>query len=107
MEKEAKIIAIASYIHIAGWIVAFIDKKICGTKSELAIFHMRQGLGVTALFLLLHLLTSSIIKSWTATQIVTIIWVAYAAYGVHSAYSEKLRYAPFFGKLFDKYFVFI
>lgn len=42
--SNAQLIAIVSYLTLIGWIIAFVLYQ--NDKSELAIFHIRQTLGI-------------------------------------------------------------
>ncbi len=103
-ENESKLIAMGCYVHWVGWIVAFVVSRVCGTQSELASFHLRQSFGVQ---LLMGLLYIAVGRVWTLSQIIAIVWTAYAALGVYAAYHSRLIYAPLFGKLVDRLFRFV
>ena len=45
--SNAQIIAVVSYITFIGWIVAYLLYQ--NDKSELAIYHVRQSLGILIL----------------------------------------------------------
>ena len=44
---DPKIISILAYLSLLGWVVALLLNS--SAKSELASFHLRQGLGITLL----------------------------------------------------------
>lgn len=99
--KQGKTAAILSYIILIGPLIALsINAE---NKNKFASFHIRQGLGITILFISLGLLISNfnnpmlIVSMWIFTSILSI-------YGMFTAAREEVKPMPLVGALFQKIF---
>lgn len=99
---DPKIISILAYLSLLGWVVALVLNS--SAKSELASFHLRQGLGITLLSMIAgyvsmvpfvgHLSSSA---GWVLT---VILWIL----GILGALQGEKRQVPFLGESFQEWF---
>jgi len=99
--QEGKTNAIIGYITIIGSIVAFFLNK--DIKNEFASFHIRQGLGLWLMYMILGFVTSSF-DSWLVTLGFWVFFGALFIYGITSAISGKRQEVPLVGAFFQKIF---
>jgi len=99
--QEGKTNAIIGYITILGSIVAFFLNN--DKKNEFAAFHIRQGLGLWIMYMVLGFITSSF-DSWLVTLGFWVFFGALFIYGITSAFSGKAQEVPLVGAFFQKIF---
>ncbi len=97
-----KIISILAYLSLLGWVVALVLNS--SSKSDMASFHLRQGLGITLLSMIAgyasmvpfvgHLSSSA---GWLLTAILWII-------GILGALQGEKRLVPVLGEAFQEWF---
>lgn len=99
--KQGKTAAILSYIILIGPLVAM--SMNAESKNKYASFHIRQGLGITILFISLGLIISNfnnpmmLISMWVFTSILSI-------YGIFTAAKGEVIPMPLVGAFFQKIF---
>lgn len=93
--SQAQWVALLSYCWIPGWIIGALINQ--NKHSEFGIFHLRQGLGLLLLTLILFFVIRFRI-------IVVIIYAAFAVLGISSSLSNKMNGVPVFGNLFESWF---
>ena len=96
--SNAQIIAVVSYITLIGWIIAFILYQ--NDKSELAIFHLRQSLGILILGIIGVVIFWIPILGWLAAIFLFVLWLMGLIY---AAQGEK-KPIPVLGNLFQDIF---
>ncbi len=99
--KQGKTAAIISYILFIGPLIALSMNS--ESKNKFASFHIRQGLGLTILFISLGLIISNfkndmiLISMWIGVSILCI-------YGLITAANGETKPMPIVGNLFQKFF---
>lgn len=106
MDNDLKTIAIAAYLTPVGWVVAYIAKSLNAITEPFVIFHLRQGLGLNIIMLLLWI-TFKFVDLWLIEQLVIVVMVLSMVYGALSAYHGTQRMQLFVGQWFDRWFSFI
>lgn len=79
---DTQLIAIVSYLTFIGWIIAFILYQ--NNKSELAIFHIRQSLGLHIIGLIVTIVFWIPVIGWALGILLLVLWIMgliYAAQG--------------------------
>lgn len=99
--EKGKTKAIIAYFTLIGTLIAWSMNS--ETKNEFASFHIRQNLGLNALWLLFAILISGF-DSWFITLPFYLIFVSLWGFGITGAFQGKLSYIPFFGNYFQKWF---
>ena len=100
-QKDGKTAAILSYIILIGPLIALsINSE---NKNSFASFHIRQGLGITILFIGLGLMVSNfnngmiLISMWIFVSILSM-------YGMLTAAKGEMKPIPLLGNYFQKWF---
>ncbi|MFP9098616.1 hypothetical protein ACLI09_06135 [Flavobacterium sp. RHBU_24] len=99
--EEGKSTAITAYILVVGALIAM--SMNADNKNPYASFHVRQGLGLSILFVAIGYTLSNI---W-AVEFVFPFWLFIAVlwgYGLYTAISGQITPMPLVGKLFQKVF---
>lgn len=100
-KNNGKIAAILAYVIIIGPLIAMsINSE---NKNKFASFHVRQGLGLTILFVALGLLISNF-ESYMLTISMWIFMSVLSVYGLFSAASNTTFPIPILGNFFQKIF---
>jgi uncharacterized membrane protein len=104
---DGKTIAIISYITFIGWIVSYV--MYSNNKSQLAIYHIRQTLGLFitgfALYIVMFIFLFIPILGWIIS---IIIWVCLVAlfvlwiFGLVSAINGQEKPVPVIGETIQK-----
>lgn len=107
---NAKTISIVSYITIIGWLIAYFQNKGNSVKSDLASYHLGQGLGVFIFAVLLNI-ALMIVLSVVPTigqvlNLVTILPFILIVFGIIAANNEVKKPVPLIGKFFEGRFNF-
>ena len=99
--KEGKTAAIIGYVLLVGPLIAIsINAE---KKNTFASFHIRQGLGLTILFIALGLMLSNfnipmvVVSMWVFTSVLTI-------YGMFTAINGETKPLPLVGTFFQRIF---
>jgi uncharacterized membrane protein len=82
VSSNAQLIAIVSYLTLIGWIISFVLYQ--NDKSELAIYHIRQSLGILILGIVGWVVFWIPIIGWAAGIFLFVLWLMgliYAAQG--------------------------
>lgn len=106
--EQSKTVAIISYITIIGWIIALVMYNNEQNKSSLAIFHIRQTLGLyltgVALFIVQSILIFVPILGWLLSLILSlagiglfVLWIL----GLISAANGEEKPLPLVGELYQ------
>lgn len=106
-----KTLSIVSYITIIGWIIAYVNYNNLPVKDSLVRFHLKQGLGIAILGILLSVVLTiiAIIVPTLATILsllqlgILVLWIM----GIINANNEQEVPVPVVGKLFTDKFDFI
>jgi uncharacterized membrane protein len=106
-----KTLSILSYVTIIGWLVSYFSYKKETVKSPLVPYHLRQGLGIFIVSILLNIaltIIAHVIPSLASIlsilgYTVIVLWV----FGIINAINEQEKPVPLFGKIFEKKFDFI
>ncbi len=102
----SKDISAAAYILPVGWVVAFVFRKVGDDRTEFTTFHLRQGLGLSIVDLLLFAIGKAVDNAvLTSFLVVVVAWLAYI--GIRGVRREVKRYQPFLGRKYDEWFGFI
>ena len=96
--SNAQLIAVLSYITIIGWIIAFILYQ--NDKSELAIYHLRQSLGIVILSIVGWVVFWIPILGWLAAIFLFVLWLM----GLIYAAQGEARPVPVLGNFFQDIF---
>jgi len=96
--SNAQLIAIVSYLTLVGWIIAFILYQ--NDKSELAIFHLRQALGIVIIGAIGWVVFWIPILGWLAAIFLFVLWIM----GLISAAQGEMKPVPLLGKFFQDIF---
>jgi uncharacterized membrane protein len=99
--EKGKTIAIISYILLFGPLIALSMNS--EKKNKYASFHIRQGLGLTILFISLGL----IISNFENINIAMPMWIGVSVlmiYGIFSASKGDIKPMPLFGSFFQNWF---
>jgi len=97
--KEGRNLAIIAYITILGSVIAYFLNN--DKKNPFSAFHIRQGLGLWLMYMLLGFVTSSI-DNWFATLGFWIFFGVLFVFGISSAFSGKTQEVPLVGAYFQK-----
>jgi hypothetical protein len=93
--RQYDFIALLCYLWIPGWIVAALIAQ--RHPSDFRSFHLRQGLGLLLLTLLLFFLMKF-------KLLVVLIYVGCAVFGWLNVFGDKCSGIPVFGNLFNQWF---
>lgn len=109
---DAKTIAWLSYITIIGWIVALVQHSNMQQKSSLAVFHLRQSLGIIATWIVLYvammiLAVATLGIGAILIPIIGIVCFVFWLLGLISAINGEEKPVPVLGELYQKWFSFI
>ena len=96
--SNAQVIAVVSYITLIGWIVAFLLYQ--NDKSELAIYHLRQSLGILILGIIGAVIFWVPIIGWLAGIFVLVLWLM----GLIYAAQGEIKPIPLVGNFFQDIF---
>ncbi|WP_395057441.1 DUF4870 domain-containing protein [Flavobacterium sp.] len=100
-QKDGKTAAILSYIILIGPLIALsINSE---NKNNFASFHIRQGLGITILFVGLGL----IISNFKNDMVLISMWIfvsVLSMYGMLTAAKGEMKPIPLLGNYFQKWF---
>lgn len=96
--SNAQVIAVVSYITLIGWIIAFILYQ--NDKSELAIYHLRQSLGILILGVIGWIIFIIPIIGWLAAIFLFVMWLM----GLIYAAQGEAKPVPLLGKFFQDIF---
>lgn len=106
--KKERLVAILAYLTLLGWVFAFLMHQ-GGERSRLAAFHLRQGLGIHILGLLLYgvrLLFLPIPFGAPVRALVDLTWFALflaLIQGAVHAYRGRERPIPLVGEFIQEY----
>ncbi|MCW3466174.1 DUF4870 domain-containing protein [Chitinophaga nivalis] len=105
-----KTIAILSYVTIIGWVVAYAKSKDHTPKSDLVVYHLKQGLGFFILSVIINIMLSVIALMIPGLAVLgylgyalLIIWI----FGIINAVNEQKKPIPVVGKMFEDKFAFL
>lgn len=106
-----KTLSIISYITIIGWIIAYVNYNKLTVKDSLTRFHLKQGLGIAILGIVIGIALSiiAVVVPTLASILslvnlgVLVLWIL----GIINANNEQEIPVPIVGKLFTDKFDFI
>ena len=96
--SNAQLIAVISYLAFIGWIIAFVLYQ--NDKSDLAIYHLRQSLGINILGLLGWWLFWIPFVGWLAGIFFFVLWIM----GIISALQGETKPVPLIGDFIQDLF---
>jgi uncharacterized membrane protein len=108
---SSKTISIVSYLSIIGWVIAYVSYKKSNSNSSLSRYHLKQGLGLAIVGILLNVVLR-IIASVSpglasilslAGLVILVFWIL----GILNAANEKEKPVPVIGGMFENKFNFI
>lgn len=101
-QAEDKTVAIVSYLHLIGFIIAIVIHN--GKKTKLGAFHLRQTLGLFITQFCTMLLLVIPILGWIAFPLVMlglfVLWIM----GLIAAINGQMKPMPVVGPLYQKWF---
>jgi uncharacterized membrane protein len=98
---DPKILAAIGYLTLAGWLVAYVINSNNKEKSDFALFHIRQSLGVGLLWIASYSLYWILPPiAWIVNVIVIILMVL----GIIFSVQEQKKELPLIGKYFQDWF---
>jgi len=99
--EDGKGLSIISYLTIIGTIIAYFMNN--DKKNEYTSFHVRQALGLWAMYFILAWVVSGL-DSWFATFGFWLFFGVLFIYGFVNAIAGKDQTVPIVGELFQKWF---
>ena len=103
-----KTVAILSYCTLIGWIIAIVLNSDNNNKSELGVFHLRQGLGIFitgfAMAILSGILMFIPFIGWLIAIVINIGYIALFIFwilGLISAINGEKKLIPVVGQLYQ------
>ena len=96
--SNAQLIAIVSYLSFIGWIIAFVIYQ--NDKPALAIYHIRQALGINIIGIIGWGIFWIPIIGWLAAIFLFVIWLM----GLISAAQGEARPVPLVGEFIQDIF---
>lgn len=99
--EEGKTLALVAYLTPIGSLISYFLNK--DKNNPFTAFHIRQGLGLGFLYIVLGFVISSF-NSWMITYSFWIFFSVLYLYGIFGAISGKLHSIPMLGEFFQKAF---
>lgn len=96
--QNVQLISIVSYLSFIGWIVAFIIYQ--NDKSEQAIFHLRQSLGILITLMIGAFVFWIPIIGWLFAIFMFVLWIM----GLIYAAQGEQRMVPVLGEFYQNLF---
>ena len=108
---DKKTISIVSYITIIGWAIAYFSYKNDASKPSLVRYHLKQGLGISIISILLFVVLTiigmvvpSIASILSLANLgILVLWIL----GIMNAANEKETPVPVVGRMFEDKFAFL
>ncbi|WP_281233118.1 DUF4870 domain-containing protein [Flavobacterium gelatinilyticum] len=105
-----KTLSILSYVTIIGWIIAFVKSKDTTPKSDLVVYHLKQGFGIFLLTFAVNIALSIVLAVVPSLYFLSFVGYAFLIlwiFGIINAANEQKRPIPVIGKMFEDKFDFI
>lgn len=106
-----KTVAILSYCTLIGWIIAIVLNSDQNNKSELGVFHVRQGLGIFATSFAMMILSFIFMWipfiGWLIAIVINLSYIALFIFwilGLISAINSEKKLIPVVGQLYQNLF---
>lgn len=96
--SNSQMLAVVSYLTLIGWIIAFVLYQ--NDKSELAIYHIRQSLGILIIGVIGWIVFWIPIIGWLAAIFLFVLWLM----GLIYAAQGEMKPIPLLGKFFQDIF---
>jgi uncharacterized membrane protein len=96
--SNAQLLAVISYLTLIGWIIAFVLYQ--NDKSEIAIYHLRQSLGLLIIGVIGWVIFWIPIIGWLAAIFLFVLWLM----GLIYAAQGEMKPVPLLGKFFQDIF---
>jgi len=96
--QNAQLYAIISYLTFVGWVIAFVLYQ--NDKSELAIYHLRQSLGLHLIGVVGWIIFIIPIIGWLAAIFYFVCWLM----GLIYAAQAEMKPVPLLGDFFQNIF---
>lgn len=96
--SNAQLIAIISYLSFIGWVIAFVLYQ--NDKSELAIYHLRQSLGLNLIGVVGWIIFIIPIIGWLVAILYFVLWLM----GLIYAAQGEIKPVPIVGEFFQNLF---
>jgi uncharacterized membrane protein len=100
--SDPQIISIVSYITIIGWVVALIIYQ--NSKSELAIMHIRQSLGIFCIGFIGMIVSYFPYIGWFLGMAISIVAFAFWIMGLIAAIQRETKPVPLVGDMIQDVF---
>lgn len=104
-----KTVAILSYCTLIGWIIAIVLNSDNNNKSELGVFHLRQGLGIMITGIAMSILSFIFmwipVIGWLIAIVINIAYLALFVFwilGLVSAINGEKKAVPLVGEYYQK-----
>ncbi|RZF60205.1 DUF4870 domain-containing protein [Sphingobacterium corticibacterium] len=105
---SSKTQSILSYLGIL-WLVAYFGGK--QKRDSLSTYHLRQGLGLLVVAILVNLMLNIIIMLVptlsTPLSLISVVFLILMIFGIINAANEVRKPLPLIGKLFENQFPFL
>jgi uncharacterized membrane protein len=105
-----KTLSILSYVTIIGWVIAYVNSKKLEPKSDLVTYHLKQGLGLAILSIVLNVFLSIIVSIMPALSflgliglLLFVLWII----GIINAANEQKKPIPVIGAMLENQFAFL
>lgn len=106
-----KTVAILSYCTLIGWIIAIVLNSDKNNKSELGVFHVRQGLGIFVTGFAMMIVSGIFIFipfiGWIISLVINLGYIALFIFwilGLISAINGEKKILPVVGQLYQNLF---
>jgi uncharacterized membrane protein len=99
--KEDKLLAFIAYLTLFGTLIAFFMNR--DQRNSFASFHIRQGLGLGLLYLVIGYMISGF-DSWNISVAFWIVFLGLYLFGMISAATGKATPIPLIGPFFQQLF---
>lgn len=105
--EYSKDISAAAYLLPVGWVVAFALRRVGADDTEFTAFHLRQAFGLSLLELLCYFALCKGVDNVVVNSLLSMIFFYFSYVGFRGVRKGLLRYQPFLGKCYDRWFTFI
>jgi len=101
-KKVDKTPAILAYVFFLGWIIAYVmvTDKGKNNKTEFNLFHLRQGIGVHLMMVVLSILSSFV----SFIGFLSLIPIIFMVIGLIAANNGEMKPLPLLGEQFKEWF---
>lgn len=105
--EYSKDISTAAYLLPVGWVVAYILRRLGADNSEFTAFHLRQAFGLSVVEIICYVGLGKGVDSVILNSALTIVFFVLVVIGIKGARKGLMRYQPFLGRCYDRWFTFV